>query len=126
MLCTFARAISFLLGALLFVMGVGTIGILTRAVISPDSGRLTSYFFSACCVLIGAPLIAVAFSTRVAKWLALFAGSLFGLMMLGMAFWPLTGVHPSIVFQVLAIAFATLLCVRVGSAIRHRRRAQSA
>lgn len=121
---TFAKTISFLVGIALLALGVGTLVVVSLATVSPDTGRLFGYFSAICCLSAGAPLVALAFSAQVAKRLAIFAFSLYGLMMLGAAFWPPAGTQPSTGFQVAAIAFIVLLCFRVGSAFRNKYRVQ--
>ena len=72
-------------------------------------------------LLVAAPLLALPFSARVAKTLALLALVSFAVLAGWLAFWPQPGISPDPLVQTAVVAFAVLVAGRIHLARRRRR-----
>lgn len=72
-------------------------------------------------LLVAAPLLALPFSARVAKTLALLALVSFAVLAGWLAFWPQPGILPDPLVQTAVVAFAVLVAGRIHLARRRRR-----
>ncbi|MHC5149164.1 hypothetical protein [Stenotrophomonas rhizophila] len=71
-------------------------------------------------LLVAAPLLALPFSARVAKALALLALVSFTVLAGWLAFWPQPGISPDPLVQTAVVAFAVLVAGRIHLARRRR------
>jgi len=72
-------------------------------------------------LLVAAPLLALPFSARAAKALALLALVSFAVLAGWLAFWPQPGISPDPLVQTAVVAFAVLVAGRIHLARRRRR-----
>lgn len=115
---TVIKALSLLAGAGIFLLGV--VWLVMAASGAVESGGDVAYVAGAGLLLVAAPLLAVPFSTRLAKSSAVLILAIFALGMLWLAFQPGDPNDRPVVAQVGAIAFAVLLFSRVGLALRRK------
>lgn len=95
---------------------VAALGVLLLAIAASDNvsqGQTGLALSGTALLLVAAPVLAVPFSVRAAKWLLLLALACLAGLAIMLTFRPLPGVTPSPLVQGAAIAFAVLLVLRV-------------
>jgi hypothetical protein len=109
---TLSKAAAFLLGACVALLGAVSIFVAASGAVHPSA--TFAYLSGVGFLLMAAPLVAFAFSRRLAKALLVLFLVALALAMLWLTFQPDRPVDHAAFAQVAAIAFAVMLLARVG------------
>ena len=114
----FVNILALVGGAALALYGVLILMIATTGDVT--QGRTALACGGAGLLLVGAPLLALPFSNRVSKTLALLALVCFAVLAVRLAFWPQSSIAPDPLVQTAVVAFAVLVAGRIHLARRRR------